>query len=82
MKSNYEIAKEVLSGKWGNGEDRKFRITAAGYDYHAVQSIVNSLLNDNYTPVPDDPQQHIEYLSIDFDTRKYQGIEINLILGD
>lgn len=80
MKSNYEIAKEVLSGKWGNGEDRKFRITAAGYDYFAVQSIVNALLNDNYTPVPEDPQQHIEYLSIDFDTRKYQGIEINLII--
>ncbi len=80
MKSNYEIAKEVLSGKWGNGEDRKFRITAAGYDYFAVQSIVNALLNDNYNPVPDDPQEHIEYLSIDFDTRKYQGIEINLII--
>lgn len=77
MKTNYEIAKEVLSGKWGNGEDRKFRITAAGYDYFAVQSIVNALLNDSYIPEPD---QHIEYLSIDFDTRKYQGIEINLII--
>lgn len=41
-KSNEEIANEVLSGKWGNGADRKNRLTAAGYDYNAVQSIVNS----------------------------------------
>lgn len=41
-KSNEEIANEVLAGKWGNGTDRKNRLTAAGYDYNAVQSIVNS----------------------------------------
>lgn len=41
-KSNEQIANEVLAGKWGNGTDRKNRLTAAGYDYNAVQSIVNS----------------------------------------
>lgn len=40
-KSNEEIAKEVWQGKWGNGQDRKNRLTAAGYDYNAVQKIVN-----------------------------------------
>lgn len=40
-KSNEELAKEVLQGKWGNGQDRKNRLTAAGYDYQAVQDIVN-----------------------------------------
>ena len=40
-KSNEEIANEVIAGKWGNGEDRKNRLTQAGYDYNAVQSIVN-----------------------------------------
>lgn len=38
------IAKEVIAGKWGNGEDRKKKLTAAGYDYAAVQKEVNRLL--------------------------------------
>ena len=40
-KSDEEIAREVMAGKWGNGEDRKKRLTAAGYNYSAVQAIVN-----------------------------------------
>lgn len=43
-KSIDEIAREVINGKWGNGADRKNRLTAAGYDYAAVQSRVNKLL--------------------------------------
>ena len=46
-KSVTEIAREVLVGKWGNGTDRKNRITAAGYDYAAVQKKVNELLGAN-----------------------------------
>ena len=42
-KSNEEIAREVIQGKWGNGQARKDAITKAGYDYAAVQSIVNRL---------------------------------------
>lgn len=42
-KSNYEIAKEVLAGKWGNGKVRQQRLTAAGYDYAAIQKLVNKL---------------------------------------
>lgn len=38
------IADEVIDGKWGNGSDRKKRLTAAGYDYRAVQDRVNALL--------------------------------------
>ena len=45
-KSNEEIAKEVLEGKWGNGEDRKKRLTEAGYNYNEIQSIVNKLSNE------------------------------------
>lgn len=41
-KSNEEIANEVLAGKWGNGNDRKNRLTSSGYDYNAIQAIVNS----------------------------------------
>lgn len=39
-----ELAKEVIAGKWGNGADRKKRLTAAGYDYDTVQKKVNKLL--------------------------------------
>ncbi len=39
-----ELAKEVINGLWGNGDDRKNRLTAAGYDYAAVQAKVNALL--------------------------------------
>ena len=44
-----EVAKEVISGKWGNGETRKQKLTTAGYDYKAVQSIVNKLLTKTET---------------------------------
>lgn len=43
-KTNEEMAKEVIAQKWGNGADRKQRLTAAGYDYNAIQAIVNKLL--------------------------------------
>lgn len=43
MKTSEEVAKEVLAGAWGNGADRKARLIEAGYDYNAVQSIVNQL---------------------------------------
>lgn len=38
-----ELAQEVLDGIWGNGADRKQRLTAAGYDYDAVQAKVNEM---------------------------------------
>lgn len=38
-----EIAKEVLDGKWGNGEARKAALKKAGYDYAEVQAKVNEL---------------------------------------
>lgn len=38
-----QIAREVLDGKWGNGQDRKNRLHAAGYDYAEVQAMVNKL---------------------------------------
>lgn len=43
-KSLEEIAKEVIIGKWGNGNERKKALTKAGYDYTTIQSLVNKLL--------------------------------------
>ena len=44
LKSMDEIAHEVIRGDWGNGADRRNRLTSAGYDYVAVQAKVNELL--------------------------------------
>lgn len=43
-KSVDDLAREVINGDWGNGEDRRQHLTAAGYDYDAVQRRVNELL--------------------------------------
>ena len=47
-----QLAYEVLAGMWGNGEERKQRQTAAGYDYDAVQAKVNEILGNNTEPEP------------------------------
>nr|DAG84186.1 MAG TPA: lysin [Caudoviricetes sp.] len=39
-----QIAKEVINGEWGNGDARKKKLAAAGYDYDAVQKEVNKQL--------------------------------------
>lgn len=43
-KSNEEIADEVIEGKWGNNPARKEKLIAEGYDYNAIQCIVNRKL--------------------------------------
>lgn len=43
-KSIEELAKEVIAGKWGNGEDRKTSLINAGYDYNQIQAKVNELI--------------------------------------
>lgn len=35
------LATEAMAGLWGNGADRKHRLTLAGYDYFAVQAEIN-----------------------------------------
>ena len=87
MKTNLEIAKEVLEGKWGNGSDRKKRLTEAGYNYDDVQGIVNALLNDTYHDVSDtddaivsdEPVLEIkgtETMEVEVDLNKYNSIKL------
>ena len=82
--SNYDVALEVLTGKWGNGAERRSKLTAAGYDYQAVQSIVNSLVKDgalNKTPEqPPEPETHRNLLEIDYDPEINDGIQINVLI--
>ena len=44
-----QIAREVIAGSWGNGQDRINRLTSAGYDCNAVQARVNALLGAGST---------------------------------
>jgi len=44
LKSNETIAKEVIQGKWHNGDKRKGALTQAGYNYEEIQKIVNRMM--------------------------------------
>ena len=46
-KSVDEVAKEVIAGKWGNGDARKEALTKAGYNYSEVQNRVNALVSSS-----------------------------------
>lgn len=39
--SDQQLAAQVLAGQWGNGDSRRVRLQAAGYDYATIQAIVN-----------------------------------------
>lgn len=56
--SNLSIAYEVIDGKWGNGQERINRLTAAGYDFNTIQDMVNEILK--HQPKP--PQYRDPYL--------------------
>ena len=43
MSKDLAAAYDVMNGKYGNGEERKQRLAAAGYDYWTVQNLVNGL---------------------------------------
>lgn len=45
LKSIEAVAKEVVSGLWGNGEQRRKRLEEAGYDYDDIQEEVNYILS-------------------------------------
>lgn len=45
-KTNEDIADEVILGFWGNGDKRKRRLEEEGYDYDAIQEIVNKKFSE------------------------------------
>lgn len=47
-----EIAKEVIAGAWGVGNDRKNKLEAAGYNYNQVQAEVNNILSGRKPSAP------------------------------
>lgn len=41
-----QLAKEVIEGDWGNGEERRERLESSGYDYESVQERVNEMMGE------------------------------------
>lgn len=85
MKSNVELAHEVLDGQWGNGAERRRRLQEAGYNYDNVQSIVNMLVHDrDAAPAPavEKPVETVDktILKVDVDLYQYDGVELNIIM--
>lgn len=72
MKTNQQIAIEVIAGKWDSGYSRVNKLRAAGYDPDAVQSIVNALMSGQDFAPP--TQERI--LVVEFDSKKYDGIKV------
>lgn len=71
MKTNQQLALEVIAGHWGNGIERRQKLEAAGYSYAAVQSIVNAVMTNSQIP-----EEKTNLLRVDFDRKKYDGLEV------
>ena len=56
-----EVVQEVIKGLWGNGEERKQRLTAAGYNYEEVRAEVNRLLSNNSQPTVPKIEYYTKY---------------------
>ncbi|MDE5769644.1 MAG: hypothetical protein K2H82_09690, partial [Oscillospiraceae bacterium] len=69
-KSIPEIALEVLAGLWGDGSERREKLICAGYDYNAVQSEVNKILNQESCTAT----EQRKYFSISVDGKTYSGM--------
>ena len=46
LKSDYEVAVEVVEGKWGVNPERREDLENSGYDYGKIQQIVNEIMSD------------------------------------
>ena len=87
MKSNFEIAKEVIDGKWSNGDSRRISLQNAGYDYDAIQYIVNKIISgesidETSTPDPSNPNSTARLLNVEVDLSKYDGVTLIIVGAD
>lgn len=66
-----EIAKQVINGNWGSGEERKTRLTEAGYNYDEVQTKVVELM-----PKPQSTIEPAAATSITLPTGEYPEAQL------
>lgn len=60
LKPADQVADAVIRGEFGNGEDRRNRLTVAGYNYADIQAIVNMKLGAAPQPVHKSDQQIVD----------------------
>lgn len=67
LKSNEEIAAEIWQKKWGDGEERKRRLAAAGYSWDAIQPLIDKGVGkpvekpaETSQEPPNQPEQPVE----------------------
>ena len=66
-----EIAKQVINGDWSSGEERKTRLTEAGYNYDQVQAKVAELM-----PKPQPVKEPAAAPSITLPTGEYPEAQL------
>lgn len=82
LKTNQQIALEVIQGKWGNGNTRRQKLTSAGYNYNSVQSIVNSLMSGDLSAISPEPKTEnivitgTKLMEVEIDLSVYKGLSI------
>lgn len=69
------VAREVIIGKWGDGDERRKRLTKAGYNYAEVQAIVNKLLNADNNRKEEPTNKTV--LTVNIDLNKVSGLILN-----
>lgn len=88
LKTNQQIALEVIQGKWGNGNTRRQKLTSAGYNYQSIQSIVNSLMTGNLSAISTQSETEIavitgdKIMEVEIDLSVYKGLSITFINGE
>lgn len=74
-KTNQQVALEVIAGKWGNGLERRQKLENAGYNYGAIQSIVNAVMTNS--PIPEEKSAvNSKLFRVELDLKKYDGLEV------
>lgn len=73
MTKNELAAVHVCLGRYGNGQERRAKLTAAGYDPDQVQTIVNGIMTGDLE-VSKAPEIHP--LVVTMDLGQYNALEV------
>lgn len=74
-KSEYNVALDVIAGKYGNGQDRKDKLTSEGYNYDVIQALVNRICAGEDINISEDSNVTP---SIDPDNSPYSKSDIDI----
>lgn len=83
LKSNEEIAAEIWQKKWGDGEERRRRLAAAGYSWDAIQPLVDKGVGKpveqpaeppKSEPVPETPKENTQEKEKQMEENKTENI--------